>query len=313
LKCIVNGAQSGDDQHTNKPEPNNRQVEYNENNQQQQHQQSQARQQQKQQSQQPQHSQQLQHLQQLQRQQQQTKKETVQQKVENSNHLETIDGVEIASSYNEYLDLALNDLVDRVEKSQVKLNDFRERINKRTTLLKDINKEIDHRNTFSIELNARDKLLRTRLIRNTEMKSALQNLADIAGYKLNFSLPKTSHILNNRNSSLTLNSRHINEVFTSSIPFSLSNDNTTYTRYIEMAYSEVDTILDNDKSTLIEVIREIKENNLKLNELKKLKIKVELSLKRLTEFEEKLTKILKNDSQVAKTVQTLESRIKENN
>ena len=42
-------------------------------------------------------------------------------------NLETIDGVEIASSYKEYLDLALGDLEDRLKKASVKLLDFKNR------------------------------------------------------------------------------------------------------------------------------------------------------------------------------------------
>jgi hypothetical protein len=84
--------------------------------------------------------------------------------------LETVDGVEIASSYKEYLDLALGDLEDRLKKSNIKSDDFQDRIHKRTNLLNDIESEIEKRKAYSNELMDKDKLMRTMLIRNTEMK-----------------------------------------------------------------------------------------------------------------------------------------------
>jgi hypothetical protein len=104
----------------------------------------------------------------------------------NPNHkrLETIDGVEIASSYKEYIDLATGDIDDRLAKSNMQLNDLQERIKKRAELNDQIEKEIVRRRNYAQELSEKDKVLRNRLVRNTEMKSALTNLADIAGYKL---------------------------------------------------------------------------------------------------------------------------------
>jgi hypothetical protein len=98
--------------------------------------------------------------------------------------LETIDGVEIASSYREYIDLASGDIDDRLVKNHAQLNDLQERIKKRTELNDQIEKEIVRRRAYAQELSEKDKMLRNRLVRNTEMKSALTNLADIAGYKL---------------------------------------------------------------------------------------------------------------------------------
>lgn len=246
--------------------------------------------------------------------------------------LETVDGVEIASSYMEYLDLALGDLDDRLKKSTVKSIDFKERISKRTSLLNEIVKEIDRTRQSSADLSSKDKLLRTRLIRNTEMKSALQNLADIAGYKLNSventQFSNSEEIANkNKASNLLLlsqnypilindsmenqpNARNISSLLADSLADIAKNN--TYTRYIEMAYTEVNSILTNDKQTLIEVIRKLKTNEFKLKELEQLKIKVNASLKRLIDIESRLNNMIMHDSEIAKTVRLLENQIKKN-
>ena len=95
--------------------------------------------------------------------------------------LETVDGVEIASSYREYMDLALSDLEDRLVKSNSKLLDFNGRIEKRSNLYEKIKEEIIRRKDLSADLVVKTKDVRNRLIKNTAMKSAIQNLADIAG------------------------------------------------------------------------------------------------------------------------------------
>jgi hypothetical protein len=244
--------------------------------------------------------------------------------------LETVDGVEIASSYIEYLDLALGDLEDRLKKSTVKSIDFKERISKRTSLLNEIIKEVDRRRQFSNELSSKDKLLRTRLIRNTEMKSALQNLADIAGYKLNpIENSRSDESVNTNNKATNLlflsqnypillndslenhpNSRNITSLLVDSLSDIAKNN--TYNRYIEMAYKEVTNILTNDKQALIEVIRKLKTNEFKLKELEQLKIKVNASLKRLISIESRLSNMIIHDSEIAKTVRQLEKQIKKN-
>ncbi len=229
--------------------------------------------------------------------------------------LETVDGVEIASSYVEYLDLAFGDLDDRLKKAYTKLADFRERITKRSNLLKEILSEIDKRHIVAEQLTSRDKFLRTRLIRNTEMKSALQNLADIAGYKLNptdhddsntdaTQLPSTVlSIL--KNTSVDTNISHV-------LADSLTTNNSTYTRYIELAYTEVNEILTNDKQELIEVIRRLKTNEMKLSELGQLSVKVKESLARLREFESRLGTLISHESEIANTLVGLEKKIKNN-
>lgn len=237
--------------------------------------------------------------------------------------LETIDGVEIASSYKEYLDLALGDLDDRLKKSNLKLTDFKDRITKRANLLREIEQEMDKRREYSQQLSEKDKFLRTRLIRNTEMKSALQNLADIAGYKLN-SIEKNQFYSNsevsnssslNENSNTffsdsdaeIVNSRNLTNVLVDK--WEKSKNSSTYTRYIEMAYAEVDSILANDKQTLIDVIRKLKTNEYKLKELEQLKLKVTSSLSRLNELESSLENVINHDVQIANTVRQLEKQM----
>ncbi len=227
--------------------------------------------------------------------------------------LETVDGVEIASSYIEYLDLAFGDLDDRLKKAYTKLSDFSERITKRSELLKEINSEIDKRRLLTEQFRGKDKFLRTRLIRNTEMKSALQNLADIAGYKLNLTddkntddveLPKkVLNILKN-----TASEANISHVLADS----LLTNNSTYTRYIELAYTEVNDILTADKQELIEVIRKLKTNEMKLTELEQLSIKIKESLARLREFENRLSTLISHESEIANTLIGLEKKIKFN-
>lgn len=232
--------------------------------------------------------------------------------------LETIDGVEIASSYKEYLDLALGDLEDRLKKSNLKLADFKERIFKRTNLLKEIEREIEKRKEYSLQLSEKDKFLRTRLIRNTEMKSALQNLADIAGYKLN-SVEKNQFFTETNSSSENIssfldedetqmvNSRNLTNALVDK--WEKSKNSSTYTRYIEMAYTEVDSILATDKQTLIDVIRKLKTNEYKLKELEQLRIKVNSSLVRLNELESSLSNLINHDLQISNTVKLLEKQM----
>ena len=252
-----------------------------------------------------------------------------------SKRLETIDGVEIASSYKEYLDLALSDLDDRLKKSGLKLTDFQDRIDKRSNLLSEIAKEIAKRKEFSIQLSEKDKILRTRLLRNTEMKSALQNLADIAGYKLSstekekfysdlnanrnagddsqkFISDNITYMLGNKMNDKEEDSAiSVSPAINAKISAKISNSS-SYTRYIEMAYAEVEAILVKDKQTLIEVIRSLKTNELKLKELEQLKSKVNASLKKLKIFHSNLINIIHRDKQIETTVQQLEDQIKFN-
>lgn len=143
-----------------------------------------------------------------------------------------------------------------------------------------------------MELTEKDRLIRDRLIRNTEMKSAIQNLADIAGYKLDKIKPnlKNSHILKKAKAELLL----------SEASGSLFNNikNSSYTLYIGMAFTEVNEILAKDKQTIIELIRKKINNDFKIKELEKLRIKVSDSLIKLKDFEIKLNDLISHDSNV---------------
>lgn len=222
--------------------------------------------------------------------------------------LETIDGVEIASSYKEYIDLALGDLCDRLKKSKVKVTDLRERISKRETLFSQITKEINRRKVLSLELTEKDKILRDRLIRNTEMKSAIQNLADIAGYKLD--TPKNSLKAEYETDNSVQDTAQImknSETILSDSGSNLFNKlkNSSYTIYIGMAYSEVNEILAKDKQVIIELIRKKINNDFKTKELEKLRDKVGNSLKRLKNFESKLNDIINHDTSIDNVLRQL--------
>ena len=206
---------------------------------------------------------------------------------DNRKRLETVDGVEIASSYKEYLDLALGDLRDRLVQSSAKLGDVEQRAIKRRVLLRRIDVEMRRRNAFTRNLTAQDKRLRAHLLRNTEMRAAMQNLALIAGYRLQ----------EEEKAAANLTAHSANDA-----------SNNTYTRYIQMAYDEVDTLLSADKQTLVEIIRRLKNNDAKLKELEQLRTRVNESLLRLNEFALKLRSMIGHDAQIASTVTQLEQQ-----
>lgn len=250
--------------------------------------------------------------------------------------LETIDGIEIASSYKEYIDLALGDLKDRLKKSKMKVNDFRERIEKRTSLLDEVVKEIMRRRVLALKFTEKDKLLRKRLIRNTEMRSAIQNLAEIAGYRLNrrdqasFDKISSNEYSKLRDDATNDDSQDRYESVGSKYPES-SNEtvdaaenggvdlgennealqNNSYTVYIEMAYNQINAILTKDKQIIIDLIRRKKNNDFKLKELEKLRLKVSNSLVKLKEFDENLTELIKNDVNIENILVKLSMKYKQ--
>ena len=111
----------------------------------------------------------------------------------------------------------------------------------------------------------------------------------------------------NEDDSQLVNSRNLTNTLVDK--WEKSKNSSTYTRYIEMAYSEVDSILANDKQTLIDVIRKLKTNEYKLKELEQLRIKVNISLTRLNELESSLTNLIKHDLQISNTVRQLEKQM----
>jgi len=74
----------------------------------------------------------------------------------------------------------------------------------------------------------------------------------------------------------------------------------------------VNEILTNDKQELIEVIRRLKTNGMKLSELGQLSVKVKESLARLREFESRLGTLISHESEIANTLVGLEKKIKNN-
>ena len=195
------------------------------------------------------------------------------------------------------MDLALSDLEDRLNKSELKLSDFQDRIQKRKTLYTEIKKEITRRKDMAKSFVERDKQLRSRLLRNTEMKAAINNLAEIAEYKLT-----SPHRAHSAESTLNNDTQlEINKKF---------NYNEMNNTFIEMAYVEINNILALDKRTLVQVIRNKLNNDFKLKELENLEKKVSESLKRLESSEIRLNQLIKHDRNVDDILRQLKTRIK---
>jgi hypothetical protein len=213
----------------------------------------------------------------------------------------------------------LGDLNYRLKASSLKLLDFQQRIKKRYILLKNINFELKKQQLISLNLKSKDKQLRTRLIRNTEMVTALRNLADIAGYKLNST---SDHIkydpiyLNSIDENYNSTKNNLNDDQTNmpdihkmnAIAKKLLKDekHNTFKKYIRLTYGEVSRILMFDKQNLVSIVRQIKTNAFKLKQLLNLKIKVTKSLNRLTIVESKLKEIINNDLQIKASMEELE-------
>jgi hypothetical protein len=195
------------------------------------------------------------------------------------------------------MDLALSDLEDRINKSEVKLSDFRDRIQKRKILYSEIIKEISRRKEMAKKFIEKDKQLRARLLRNTEMKAAINNLAEIAEYKLSSRHHKNSaHLKQNNLTELNTNQT-----------LSYNEMNNTF---IEMAYVEINNILALDKQTLVQVIRKKLNNDFKLKELINLEKKVSESLVRLESSEIRLKQLIAHDKDVDDILSQLRTRIK---
>lgn len=213
------------------------------------------------------------------------------QKVEK--RLETVDGVEIASSYREYMDLALSDLEDRLAKSESKLRDFNGRIEKRDNLFEKIKLEIVRRKSVSAEFSRKEKDVRNRLIKNTAMKSAIQNLADIAGYKL-------SH-----------ENVHFNQkTLDSNAEINVTNlqDKVLNNTYIELAHYEISGLLSSEKQQLVTLVRDKMNNDHKLGQLEKLETSVESSLVRLKELVERLSELIEHDNDIRDILRRLQNQ-----
>lgn len=237
--------------------------------------------------------------------------------------------------------LALGDLKDRLKKNKIKIEDFHERIKKRRNLLDQIVKEIIRRRMLALKFTEQDKQLRkrlqlkvfkayiikllltkinqSRLIRNIEIKSAIQHLAEIAGYKLiNSQQSEESSLLPDTNSNqndyemlatrILYSSQSMYEDETKnktnqdattiqdSNESELNNNkNGNYTLHIQAAYNQINQNFSRDKQLIIELVRMKKNNEFKLKELERLRVKVSNSLAKLKQLDENLAQMIKND------------------
>ena len=230
--------------------------------------------------------------------------------------LETIDGVEIASSYKEYIELALNDLDDRLNKSNSTINDFRERIQKRTKLLNEITNEVNQRKTIRKSLEIKEKTLRNVLVKNTEIKSAVENLANVAQVKLASSHDRANQFsINNLNiieiidqdGNLT-NERNKEPQSTNTYNLDSLKHRDPNNTYIQTAYDDLNEILTHDKRVLIELAKSRLENEYKIKEFEKLQQRVETSLQKIKELENNLSKLINHDNDVKEILRQLKDK-----
>ena len=222
----------------------------------------------------------------------------VDEKVEvHKKRLETVDGVEIASSYKEYVELAIDDINDRMTKNTVQLNYTLNLLGSREKLFSNIDLEISRIKSYIEELLEKLKSLRDRLRHNTRMKAALVELAKIAGFSLK-DKQNLPILTSNENKTMLKRSLATTLLLDRKNGGYKMLDNNTYNQYIEMAYAEVNSVLASDKQMLLEVIRQKKDNAKRLKMLEALKLKVENSLKRFKLRADKLTDLIKKQTEI---------------
>lgn len=89
----------------------------------------------------------------------------------------------------------------------------------------------------------------------------------------------------------------------------MNNKNgSSYTYYIQMAYNQINDNLGRDKELIIEIIRKKKNNDFKLKELEKLKVKVNNSLTKLKHLDENLILIIKSDESIESILNKLSGK-----
>lgn len=89
----------------------------------------------------------------------------------------------------------------------------------------------------------------------------------------------------------------------------MNNKNgSSYTYYIQMAYNQINDNLGRDKELIIEIIRKKKNNDFKLKELEKLKVKVNNSLTKLKRLDENLILIIKSDESIESILNKLSGK-----
>lgn len=249
------------------------------------------------------------------------KQSTNSDELKHKKRLETVDGVEIASSYKEYVELAIDDVNDRLNKNSVQMNYTMKLIATREKLRIEIDRETSRRYSNADELREKHKTLRDRLTHNTKMKDALVELANIAGFSLkdHKKTDGSSRIIessdddtqlvddNPENKTIITGESLAKKIFLSQGNAYKLGDNNSYNQYIEMAYAEVNTVLSADKQMLIEVIRQKKDNDKRLKKLETLKLKVENSLKRFNIRADKLTDLIKKQTKIKNVLTQLKA------
>ncbi len=239
--------------------------------------------------------------------------------IKHKKRLETVDGVEIASSYREYVELAIDDVNDRLNKNFNQMNYTEKLIVTREKLRGEIDRETSRRYSNADELREKHKTLRDRLTHNTKMKDALVELANIAGFNLKDNKKSDSNRLaepsdddaqfidESENKTLLTGELLAKKIFLSQGNGFKIGDNNSYNQYIEMAYAEVNTVLSSDKQMLIEVIRQKKDNDKRLQKLETLKVKVENSLKKFKIRADKLADLIKKQIEIKNVLTQLKN------
>lgn len=166
------------------------------------------------------------------------------------------------------------------------------------------------------------------MIRNIEIRSAIQHLAEIAGYKLSSSggsqLSEEVNVSSNQLDYEMLASRVFENtdavnntavepealVSEESEPplAALNQQMSNYTLHIQAAYNQVNQLFARDKQYIIELIRRKKSNDFKLKELDKLRVKVSNSLSKLKQLDENLGQMIRNDVGIEEALIRLSDR-----
>lgn len=179
------------------------------------------------------------------------------------------------------------------------------------------------------------------MIRNIEIRSAIQHLAEIAGYKL----ASTNSNSNQQSEEVNVSTNQLDyEMLASRVlensDLEAANNNKTetnnqeseltnlvdkseetdqpslvalnqisnYTLHIQAAYNQVNQLFARDKQFIVELIRRKKNNDFKLRELEKLRVKVSNSLTKLKQLDENLGQMIRNDVGIEEALIRLSNR-----
>ena len=86
------------------------------------------------------------------------------------------------------------------------------------------------------------------------------------------------------------------------------NQISNYTLHIQAAYNQVNQLFARDKQFIVELIRRKKNNDFKLRELEKLRVKVSNSLTKLKQLDENLGQMIRNDVGIEEALIRLSDR-----